>query len=167
MSGFKHSVTLKPSSAAAVAAPALLRTVDALDEPRGYCLDISGSGSTLDLEAPLQAHTCKGLEPIDDQLFEVSGLEIRASQHDRCLAVEALEPGQPLRLRACSDSRMQRWRFADGRLSPASRPELCVALATARGEPWGTPRLVTPAYRRQSVALDSCNSAASCVSLCV
>jgi triacylglycerol lipase len=149
------------ASAAAAAAPALLRTVDALDEPRGYCLDISGSGSTLDLEAPLQAHTCKGLEPIDDQLFEVSGLEIRASQHDRCLAVEALEPGQPLRLRACSDSRMQRWRFADGRLSPASRPELCVALATARGEPWGTPRLVTPAYRRQSVALDSCNAQAS------
>jgi len=109
------------SSTVATAAPALLRTVEPLDEPRGYCLDISGSGPTLDLEAPLQAHTCKGLEPIDDQLFEASGQQIRASQHDRCLAVEALEPGQPVRLRACSDSRMQRWHFAEGRLSPASR----------------------------------------------
>jgi len=146
------------ASTAAAAAPALLRTVDALDEPRGYCLDISGSGATLDLEAPLQAHTCKGIEPIDDQLFEASGEQIRASQHDRCLAVEALEPGQPLHLRPCSDSRTQRWHFVDGRLSPASRPELCVSLATARGEPWGTPRLVSPAYRRQAIALDTCNA---------
>ena len=106
------------SSTVATAAPALLRTVEPLDEPRGYCLDISGSGPTLDLEAPLQAHTCKGLEPIDDQLFEASGQQIRASEHDRCLAVEALEPGQPVRLRPCSDSRMQRWHFAEGRLSP-------------------------------------------------
>jgi len=50
----------------ASAAPAMLRAAEALDEPRGYCLDISGVGPTLDLEAPLQAHTCKGLAPIDD-----------------------------------------------------------------------------------------------------
>jgi arylformamidase len=149
-----------PVWSSAAAAPALLRTVDALDEPRGYCLDISGVGPTLDLEAPLQAHTCKGLEPIDDQLFEASGQQIRASQHDRCLAAEALDAGAALHVRPCSDSRLERWHFADGRLSPASRPELCVALASARGEPWGTPRLVSPAYRRQAVALDKCDAQA-------
>jgi acetyl esterase/lipase len=148
-------------SSGASAAPAMLRAVDALDEARGYCLDISGVGPTLDLEAPLQAHTCKGLGPIDDQLFEASGQQIRASEHGRCLAVETLEPGQPLHLRECSDSRQQRWRFADGRLSPASRPELCVALAGLRGEPWGTPRLVSPAYRRQSLALAACDASAA------
>jgi triacylglycerol lipase len=139
---------------------AMLRAVDALDEPRGYCLDISGAGPTLDLDAPLQAHTCKAGSPIDDQLFELDGLELRASEHDRCLAVDALEAGRPLHLRACSDSRLQRWRFADGRLTPAARPELCVALAAARGEPWGTPRLVSPAYRRQTLTLASCDAAA-------
>src|SRR5687767_11934753 len=145
----------------ATAEPAMLRAAHSLDEPRGYCLDISGSGPTLDLEAPLQAHTCKGLAPIGDQLFEASGQQIRASEHDRCLAVEALEPEQPLRMRECSDSRLQRWRFADGRLSPASRPELCVALAAVRGEPWGTPRLVSPAYRRQPLALTGCDAQAA------
>ena len=139
----------------------MLRAVHALDEARGYCLDISGSGPTLDLGAPLQAHTCKGQSPIDDQLFELAGQQLRASEHDRCLAVEALELGAPLHLRACSDSRLQRWRFSDGRLSPASRPELCVALAAVRGEPWGTPRLVSPAYRRQSLALAACEEAAA------
>lgn len=142
----------------ATAEPAMLRTVQSLDEPRGYCLDISGSGPTLDLEAPLQAHTCKGVNPVDDQLFEASGQQLRA--HGRCAAVEALEPGAPLHMRACGESRLQRWRFADGRLSPASRADLCVALGSARGEPWGTPRLVSPAYRRQAIALDKCDAEA-------
>ncbi|HEY9181856.1 MAG TPA: hypothetical protein VIQ99_01575, partial [Gammaproteobacteria bacterium] len=140
---------------------AMLRTVAALDEPRGYCLDISGAGPTIDLDAPLQAHTCKGQGTIDDELFEANAEQIRASEHDRCLAAEALEPGKPLLLRACSSSRVMRWRFADGRLSPASRPELCVTLGSAASEPWGTPRLVSPAYRRQTLALAACEEAAA------
>ncbi len=142
----------------AAAEPAMIRAVDALDEPRGYCIDISGAGPTLNLDAPLQAHTCKGEGTIDDQLFEAESQAIRASEHDRCLAVEGLEPGRPVQLRACDNSRLQRWRFEDGRLSPAARSELCVALGGARGEPWGTPRLVSPAYRRQTLALAPCGS---------
>jgi acetyl esterase/lipase len=149
------------SSSLASAAPAMLRAIAALDEARGYCFDISGSGATLDLAAPLQAHTCKAVPPVDDQIFELAEQQIRASEHDRCLAVEALEAGQPLHLLPCADSRLQRWRFVDGRLSPASRPELCVALAAVRGEPWGTPRLISPAYRRQPLALAACDATAA------
>ena len=152
------TATLSP---VASADPAMLRTVAPLDDARGYCLDISGSGPTLDLNAPLQAHTCKGEMPFDDQIFELAEQQLRASEHDRCLAVDSLDTGQQLHLRACAGSRQQRWRFADGRLSPASRPELCVSLAAARGEPWGTPRLVSPAYRRQALALAACDDAAA------
>ena len=113
----------------ACAEPALLRAVDALDEPRGYCIDIPGSGPTINLDAPLQGHTCKFRDAITDQLFDAAaGQHIRASEYERCLAVEALEPKQPLLLRACTDSRLQRWQLTNGRLSPAARPELCVAL---------------------------------------
>ncbi len=56
-----------------------------------------GSGPTLNLDAPLQGHTCKFRDAIADQLFdEAAGQHVRASEYDRCLAVEALEPGQPL-----------------------------------------------------------------------
>jgi hypothetical protein len=144
----------------AVAEPALLRAVDALDEPRGYCFDIPGSGPTLDLEAPLQGHTCKFRDAIADQLFdEAAGQHIRACEFERCLAVEALEQGRPLLLRNCTDSRLQRWRLTNGRLSPAARSELCVALGAARGEVWGTPQLITPAYRRQTLTLAACDAA--------
>jgi len=145
----------------AAAEPALLRAAAPLDEPRGYCIDIPGSGATIDLDAPLQGHTCKFRDAIADQLFdEAAGQQIRASEYERCLAVDALEPKQPLLLRSCSDSRLQRWQLTNGRLSPAARPELCVALGAEHGERWGTPPLITPAYRRQTLALAECDRTA-------
>ena len=65
----------------------LLRTAHALDEARGYCLDIAGVGATLRLDDALQAHTCKFGEPLDDQRFErAADGAIKASAYDRCLA---------------------------------------------------------------------------------
>ncbi len=59
------------ASASALGAPALLRTVAPLDEPRGYCVDIAGFRESLRLDDPLQAHTCKYGAPHEDQLFDV------------------------------------------------------------------------------------------------
>ena len=43
----------------ATAEPAMLRAVQSLDEPRGYCLDISGSGPTVIVWAdPHRAQEC-------------------------------------------------------------------------------------------------------------
>ena len=145
--------------AKATADPALLRAAHALDEPRGYCLDIPGSGPTLNLDAPLQGHTCKFRGAVDDQLFEAAaGGAIRLAAYDRCLAAAELTPGAQLLARACARSPLQRWLLTDGRLSPASEPELCVALGAERGQIWGTPRLITPVYRRQDLALARCDS---------
>jgi triacylglycerol lipase len=49
--------------------------------------------------------------------------------------------------------------MAWGRLSPASRPELCVAVAGERGEPAGTPVLISPVYRHRDVVLERCADA--------
>ena len=71
----------------------LLRTAHALDEARGYCLDIAGFGATLRLDDPLQAHTCKYGAELDDQRFEpLANGAIKASLYDRCLAATAIEP---------------------------------------------------------------------------
>ena len=145
--------------ATAAAAPALLRAAHVLDEPRGYCFDIPDAGATLNLDGPLQGHTCKFRGAIDDQLFELGdGGAIRASEYARCLATEALEAGAKLFVRACERSPLQRWRFTAGRLSPESKQELCVALGAEHGQLWGTPRLITPAYRRQDLTLVRCDS---------
>ena len=138
----------------------LLRTVQALDDARGYCLDIAGVGATLRLDDRLQAHTCKYGDPLDDQRFErTAGGAIRATMYDRCLAAAALEPGAGLLLRTCEQAPAQRWSMAWGRLSPESRPDLCVSVAGEKGQPAGTPLLISPVYRRRDVALERCEDA--------
>jgi acetyl esterase/lipase len=138
----------------------LLRTAQALDDARGYCLDIAGAGATLRLDDPLQAHTCKYGGPLDDQRFEpVAGGAIRASHYDRCLAATALEPGANLVVRTCAPAPVQRWTLTWGRLSPDSRSDLCVSVADRPGEIAGTPTLISPVYRRRDVALERCDDA--------
>ncbi len=150
-------VVLRPDTVAADVG--LLRTTYALDEARGYCLDISGFGDTLRLDDPLQAHTCKYGNPLDDQLFEpVTGASsIRASKYDRCLAAAALNPGAKLLVRACADVPSQRWSLTSGRLSPDSRRDLCVSLGSDKGQPAGTAVLISPVYRRQDLSLERCD----------
>jgi hypothetical protein len=108
----------------------LLRTIQPLDEMRGYCLDIRGEGQTLRLDEPLQLHTCKYGAAIDDQRFErTADGAIRASAYNRCLAAARLEAGAQLLVQPCASAPAQRWTMAWGRLSPASRSDLCVTVA--------------------------------------
>jgi triacylglycerol lipase len=142
----------------------LLRTVQVLDEARGYCLDIPGEGQTLRLDDPLQAHTCKYGGPLDDQRFTRAGSAIRAASYDRCLTTGGLEAGARLLLRPCASSApTQQWSMAWGRISPASRADLCVSLSGEKGQPAGTPVLLSPVYRRRDLVLDPCDAAREAV----
>ena len=142
------------------AQPGLLRTAHALDESRGYCLDIAGFGATLRLDDPLQAHTCKYGGQLDDQRFErLPDGAIKSGIADRCLAATALEAGAKLVVRGCTSAPAQRWTMTWGHLSPESRRDLCVAVAGTKGEIAGTPALVTPVYRRRDLALERCDDA--------
>jgi triacylglycerol lipase len=148
------------SPAVAWADVGLLRTSQALDEARGYCLDIAGFGATLRLDDPLQAHTCKYGSELDDQRFEpIANGAIKAAPYDRCLAATALEPGAKLIVRTCSSAPAQRWTLTAGRLTPESRRDLCVSVANAKGEIAGTPALISPVYRRRDVGLERCDDA--------
>jgi triacylglycerol lipase len=136
----------------------LLRTAQALDEARGYCIDIAGADTTLRLDDPLQAHTCKYGGPLDDQRFEpIANGAIKASSYDRCLTAMALEPGAKLVVRPCTSAPAQRWTMTWGRLSPESRRDLCVAVANTKGEIAGTPALISPTYRRRDLGLERCD----------
>ena len=147
-------------SAPSYADAGLLRTVQALDEPRGYCLDIRGEGQTLQLDEPLQAHTCKYGGPLDDQRFErTADGAIRAAAYDRCLAAVSLTAGAQLGVRPCGAAATQRWSMSWGRLSPLSRPDLCVTVTGEKGQPAGTPILISPVYHRRDAVLDRCDAA--------
>jgi triacylglycerol lipase len=135
----------------------LLRTIHTMDDARGYCLDIPGEGQTLRLDGALQLHTCKYGGPLDDQRFERTAAgSIRASRYDRCLEAASLQPGAQLRLGPCGSAPAQQWAMAWGRVSPASRPDLCLSAAGEKGQPAGTPVLISPVYHRRDAVLDRC-----------
>jgi acetyl esterase/lipase len=132
----------------------LLRTTQALDDARGYCLQAAGA------DGPLRAHTCTYGGPLDDQRFErAADGAIRATASGRCLAASALEPGGRLLLRACAAVPAQRWSMTWGRLSPASRADLCIAVAGEKGQIAATPLLISPVYRQRDVVLERCAAA--------
>ena len=121
-------------------AAGLLRLADNLDDPQGYCVDVAGFGANIRLDAPLQAHTCKGRS--DDQLFSAIGSGgILLVEYDRCLAAEMAESGAEINVVGC-DAGADNQRFSlneAGRVQLPSPdgPGLCLGIAAGKGEPAG------------------------------
>ena len=148
------------AASGARADPAFLRTIAALDEPRGYCIDIRGQGANLRPNDSLQAHTCKLSNwvdmLIDDGLGPAPGPLIMP-EYGQCIAASSPTPGGELMLGACADDPNQMWvHTAAGHIQPAQAPELCLTLAGGRGLNAGGVQ-----YLRLAVALAPCDAAAA------
>ncbi len=126
-----------PAAQPAVPTPSaesLIMLQDPLDEPEFYCVDVAGFGSNLNLNAPLQAHTCK--PGADDELFifnHPAPGQFYMNAYDVCL-----EAGEGmLYVKTCSDSQSQRFVFgSDGNINPQDS-SLCLAVQTGEGQPAG------------------------------
>jgi len=157
-SAFAIGLSAAAAFGSAAGQPVLLRTVYALDDSRGYCIDVQGYGTAAEVDAPLQAHTCKYGADLADQLFARSadGMQIKIPQYGRCLEADSLDVDANLHIRDCARRDTQQWRFEWGRLTPAGRPDLCVTLASGPGTLEGTPVLIAPIYRSRAISLARC-----------
>ena len=112
----------------------LVMLADPLDEPEFYCVDVAGFGSSLNVNGPLQAHTCK--PGADDEMFAFDRPaegQLYLVGHDRCVEAD----GSSLYVRPCSESPLQRFTHGvDGTLS-VENGGLCLAAAGGSGEPAG------------------------------
>lgn len=134
------TMTSTPPTASPVAATGLLRLVDFLDDPQGYCVDVDGFGANLRLDAPLQAHTCKPRS--DDQLFSpLDGNGIRLERHGRCLSAPSRVPGARVGVAPCdANAATQDFHLGDDgrlRLPSEDATALCLGVADGVGEPAG------------------------------
>ena len=144
----------------AFAEPAFLRTSAALDEPRGYCIDIRGQGRTLQLAEPLQGHTCK-ISQWDDMLIDDARVaaenRLYMPEYDLCIAAAAAEPGANLLLGPCAGGALESWSHSGtGHLVLTAAPSLCVTLGAGAGINAGG-----PGYLRRGLALAPCEAAAA------
>ena len=124
----------------------LIRLTDPLDEPEYYCVDVTGFGANLDLDGPLQAHTCK--PGAEDELFTFNDKRVRMDAYDVCLEYEA---GQ-LFVRSCNDSQEQQFTLVeDGTIRTADN-DLCMTVASGGGQPAGG-----RSHLRRDLLLESCS----------
>ena len=131
------AAAVEPTAVPAVPTPSaesLIMLRDPLDEPEFYCVDVAGFGNNLNLNAPLQAHTCK--PGADDELFIFNHPgpgQFSMDAYDVCL-----EAGEGvLYVRACSDSQNQRFELSGDGLLRLRDSDLCVAVQSGEGQPAG------------------------------
>lgn len=93
-----------------------VRLVAPLDEPEFYCFDLAGWGKNLQLDDPLQTHTCK-TRGAEDQMFHFSEGRLKVSGYERCVQVAGSGgktlAGSAVLARACSDSPLQKLSLGD------------------------------------------------------
>jgi hypothetical protein len=132
---------------------------DSLDgNLNSYCLDIKGGGQNIDPSEGLQAHTCYSYrgELGSDQAIDPDGIargEFKVGAFDVCAAMEGTETGAEVALRACDESEMQQFDFAEnGYISPKSAPGMC--LTAGKETTFG--RGGTSPHQIKTLTLQSC-----------
>lgn len=93
-----------------------VRLIDALDEPEFYCFDLAGWGDHLQLDDPLQTHTCKNRGAGDQKFYFADG-RLKVAGFDRCVQVAGSSgvtlAGSAVIARACSDNALQKLSLND------------------------------------------------------
>lgn len=131
--------TVAPSPTAVPSAPtpsaeSLIMLQDPLDEPEFYCVDVAGFGNNLNLNAPLQAHTCKPGAADELFIFNRPGPgQFFMDAYNVCLEAGDGE----LYVRPCSDSQQQRFELSSDGVLRLQDSDLCVAVQSGEGQPAG------------------------------
>ena len=124
--------------------PVFLRLAANLNEPRGFCIDLSGYGENINWKNPVQTHTCKRTISHGDQVIESENIGssvgiLYLPVYDICIEAENTTPGSQLLLDHCKQHALQHWRFADdGRIQPAENADMCLTIGD-EAEEAGTP----------------------------
>ena len=131
-----------------VAAESLVMLENPLDEPEFYCVDVAGFGANLNVNSPLQAHTCK--PGADDEMFAFnrpSEGQLYLVEHDRCLEAD----NGSVYVRSCSESPLQRFAYGEDKNLHLAREDLCLTVAGGNGQPAGG-----RSHLRRDLLLASC-----------
>ena len=133
-----------------------IRLVDALDEPEFYCLDLAGWGDHLQLDDPLQTHTCKN-RGAQDQMFHFEDGRLKASLYDLCVQAAGSSgvtlAGSAILARPCSDSPLQDFMLGDDGRIRMGDSGYCLAAGENSTEASG------PSHLWRTLTVVNCDSA--------
>ena len=119
--------------------PVEIKLVSAIDEARGWCLDLRGGATAGEPIGCLHGHTCytyNGNGPTNDQAFIMEGIdesnEFRmVAFNDLCMTLWEPKDGSFISIETCDDRTQQNFVLNDaGQIIPEVMPELCLTLDT-------------------------------------
>lgn len=126
--------------------------LDRLDgDLNDYCIDVNGPPHRLELEVPIQTHTCYSYRedpppPTIDQAIDADDIaagKIRMVEIGLCGQVSGDVPGSTVSLTACEDVEEQKFKLKEnGEFVSALNPELCLTAGPVSwlgGPPGGPP----------------------------
>jgi 2-hydroxy-6-oxonona-2,4-dienedioate hydrolase len=132
-----------------------IRLLDALDEPEYYCLDLAGWGQHLQLDDPLQTHTCK-TRGGEDQMFQFADGKLKVSLYDRCVQVAGSSgvtlAGSAVIARPCSDNSLQKLSLDDSGHLRINNSHFCIGAGTDSTEASG------PSHMWRTLAAVHCDT---------
>lgn len=130
------------------AEPVELYLLDPIDSIlNNYCLDTNGPPTNMQLDSPLQAHTCYSYQGdlTADQAMDsedIANGKLRIVAVDLCAQIDGNEPGATISLSECAAIDEQHFELrANGQIVPVAYPELCLTTGPTswRGGPAGGP----------------------------
>ena len=132
-------VVPSPSSPAAIptGATAELKLAAVFDEPRGWCVDMSGSKTSASTTSPLQGHTCydyEGAIAVDQgvAMSEVASGVLRFPYFGVCVVGTGVAAGSPVTLARCSSGSTPAIQMSSaGLVRPIGSSELCLTIGTS------------------------------------
>lgn len=155
--------TRAPASSLAVpyGMTAEIKLVAVLDEPRGWCVDMSGSKTSASTTSPLQGHTCydyEGAIAVDQgvAMSEVASGALRFPFFGVCVVGTGIAAGSPVTLTSCGSGNTAAIRMSSaGLISPVSASQLCLTIG-ATSTPGGGGN---PVHRKRGLTWATCSEA--------
>jgi len=155
------SVGLAPAASAAGTSEIAL--VATLDEPRGYCVDMTGSKQSAQTSSPLQTHTCYDYEGsiAVDQGVTTKGVakgSLRFPSFLVCVVGTGVKAGSNVTLTPCGASGLKAITMnKSGQIKPVASGSLCLTAGTNTVEGGGG----NPVHLKRGLTWETCNASAA------
>ena len=154
-------IAMAPSASAAGTSEIALITI--LDEPRGYCVDMTGSKQNAQTSSPLQTHTCYDYEGsiAVDQGVTTAGVakgSLRFPSFSVCVVGTGVSAGSPVTLTSCGASGLKAVKMSKtGQIKPVASASLCLTAGTNTIEGGGG----NPVHLKRGLTWETCASSAA------
>ena len=137
-----------------------IHSLNKMDEPRGYCIDIKGHKSTAKVNRGLQAHTCYSYQGniAVDQGFDHARLfvnEFYMPAFNVCMEASSFTASSEIGLSDCKNDDLQKFKWDENdRIHPVHKKDLCLTIFQGQSRNGGGG---SPVHKIKNLSLEICS----------